>query len=74
MEAVQQALERIEGLLSRRVEPRLLTCEQAGAYIGRSKHAVEILIGKRELPVVRVGHRVHLDKCDLDAWIERNKC
>jgi hypothetical protein len=26
-----------------------------------------------QVPVVRVGRRVHLDRRDLDAWIEKNK-
>ena len=29
---------------------------------------------KRELVVVGKGRRVHLDRGDLDRWIEANKC
>jgi hypothetical protein len=31
------------------------------------------MIHKRELVVVRKGRRVHLDRGDLDRWIEGNK-
>jgi excisionase family DNA binding protein len=57
-----------------RIEPRLLTAEQAGKYIGRSEQAVRHLIFQRDLPTVRTGRRVHIDRKDLDKWIENNKC
>lgn len=57
-----------------RVQAALLTVREAGVYLGRSEQAVQHLIFKRQLPVVRVGRRVHLDRRDLDAWIENNKC
>lgn len=67
----------IKGELShataRRIEPALLSVKQAAVYIGRSEQAVQHLIFQRELPVVRVGRRVHLDRRDLDHWIENNK-
>jgi len=56
-----------------RVQPTLLNVKQAAVYLGRSEQAVQHLIFGRELPVVRVGRRVHLDRRDLDAWIEKNK-
>lgn len=52
---------------------RLLTVKEAAAYIGRSEQAVQHLIHKRELVVVRTGRRVHVDRSDLDRWIEANK-
>ncbi len=63
----------IARLVAPSVEPVLLTAKQAGIYLGRSEQAVQHLIFQRELPVVRVGRRVHLHKRDLDAWIEKNK-
>jgi len=56
-----------------RVQPVLLNVKEAAAYIGRSEQAVQHLIFQKELPVVRKGRRVHLDRRDLDAWIEKNK-
>jgi len=52
---------------------RLLTVKDAAAYIGRTEQAVQHLIHRRELVVVRKGRRVHLDRSDLDRWIEANK-
>jgi excisionase family DNA binding protein len=65
----------LKGQLARPVEiqPVLLTVKQAAVYLGRSEQAVQHLIFQRGLPVVRVGRRVHLDRRDLDIWIEKNK-
>jgi excisionase family DNA binding protein len=56
-----------------RVQPALLNVKEAAIYLGRSEQAVQHLIFERELPVVRVGRRVHRDRRDLDSWIEKNK-
>ena len=56
-----------------KVNPRLLTVKEAAAYLGRTEQAVQHLIHKREIVVVRRGRRVHLDRGDLDRWIESNK-
>jgi excisionase family DNA binding protein len=55
------------------VQPVLLTVKQAAVYLGRSEQSVQHLIFQKELPVVRVGRRVHLDRRDVDLWIEKNK-
>ena len=55
------------------IEPALLTVKQAAVYLGRSEQSIQHLIFQKDLPVVRVGRRVHLDRRDLDAWIEKNK-
>ena len=52
---------------------RLLTVKDAAEYIGRTEQALQHLIHKREIVVVRKGRRVHLDRSDLDRWIEANK-
>ena len=51
---------------------RLLTVKDAAAYLGRTVPALERLIFRKEIPVVRVGRRVRLDVKELDRWIERN--
>ena len=61
------------GVPSSRVQPALFSVKEAAVYLGRSEQAVQHLIFQRDLPVVRVGRRVHLDRRDLDAWIEKNK-
>lgn len=55
------------------MKPRLLTVERAATYLGRSKEAVEHMIGSGKLPTVRSDRRVFLDVRDLDRWIEQNK-
>jgi len=55
------------------IQPALLSVKDAAVYLGRSEQAIQHLIFDHELPVVRVGRRVHLDRRDLDAWIEKNK-
>jgi excisionase family DNA binding protein len=62
-----------QGQSKQRPTARLLTVKEAAAYIGRSEQAVQHMIHKRELVVVRKGRRVHLDRGDLDRWIETNK-
>jgi len=56
-----------------RVQAALLSVKDAAVYLGRSEQSIQHLIFARELQVVRVGRRVHLDRRDLDAWIEKNK-
>jgi excisionase family DNA binding protein len=55
------------------VQPALLTVKDAAVYLGRSEQAIQHLIFEKQLPVVRFGRRVHLDRKDLDAFIEKNK-
>ena len=63
----------IARLASPVIQPALLNVKEAALYLSRSEIAIQHLIFQRELPVVRVGRRVHLHKRDLDAWIEKNK-
>ena len=57
----------------RNIEPRLLTAAQAAEYIGRSEQAVRHLIFQWDIPVVRTGRCVRIDRKDLDRWIENLK-
>jgi excisionase family DNA binding protein len=56
-----------------RITPMLLNVKDAAVYLGRSEQALQHLIFQKEFPLVRVGRRVHLDRRDLDVWIEKNK-
>jgi excisionase family DNA binding protein len=55
------------------IQPALLTVKEAAVYLGRSEQAIQHLIFEKDLPVVRKGRRVHLDRRDLDAFIEKHK-
>jgi excisionase family DNA binding protein len=70
---VQNDLQTQHATLSGRLEPRLLTAEQAGDYIGRSHQAVRHLIFQRDIPTVRTGRCVRIDRKELDRWIENHK-
>ena len=55
------------------IQPALLDVKQTATYLGRSEQSIQHLIFSHDLPVVRVGRRVHLDRKDLDGFIEKNK-
>lgn len=55
-----------------KIQPALLTVEQAGEYLARSTRAVEAMIQESKLRVVRDGRTVRLARKDLDAWIENH--
>lgn len=55
------------------IQQRLLTVDQAAAYLGRSKASLQHLISDQTIPVVRHDRRVFLDRCDLDEWIDAAK-
>jgi excisionase family DNA binding protein len=64
---------RVAARLRQSEEPRLLSVKEAAMYIGRTPKALWHLIGDGAVPVVREGARVHLDRADLDQWIEMRK-
>jgi len=64
---------RLSGREGMQMQKRLLTVEEAAAYLGRTKEAVQHMIAAGKLPTVKSDRRVFLDIRDLDAWIERNK-
>ena len=54
-------------------EPRLLSVNDAAAYIGRTTRALRHMIADGTIPAVREKSRIHLDRGDLDHWIEMRK-
>ena len=55
-------------------EPRLLSVNDSATYIGRTPKALRHMIATGTIPAVREGSRIHLDRQDLDHWIEMRKC
>jgi len=53
--------------------PRLLTLREAGAMLGRSADAMQKLVARGEIRVIRTGRRIHITREDLDDWIARNR-
>jgi excisionase family DNA binding protein len=72
MQVVKQLAARIAELPTKPA-PALMTVKDAAVYLGRSQQSIQHLIADGQLPVVRVGRRVHLHRADLDRWIEKNK-
>ena len=64
---------RVAARLNKSEEPRLLSVNEAAAYIGRTPKALRHLIGGGKIPSISEGSRVHLDRADLDQWIELRK-
>jgi excisionase family DNA binding protein len=64
---------RVAAQLRQSEEPRLLSVKKAAIYIDRTPKALRHMIGNGTVPVVRQGSRVHLDRADLDQWIEMRK-
>jgi excisionase family DNA binding protein len=52
---------------------RLCSVDEAAAYIGRSPKALRHMIANGTMAAVREGGRIHLDRVDLDQWIELRK-
>jgi excisionase family DNA binding protein len=59
--------------LNQSQNPRLLSVAAAANYISRTPNALRHLIANGTIPSIREGSRVHLDRADLDRWIEMRK-
>lgn len=61
-----------EGMTTMRVievQTELLRVEQAAKVLGVGRTKVYELIGRREMPVVRIGRCVRIPRQTLDQWI-----
>jgi excisionase family DNA binding protein len=54
-------------------EQILLDIKQAGQLLGTTHWVVRSLIWAGEIPFVRLGRKLMLDRRDLLAWVERTK-
>ena len=64
---------RVAARLNLSQEPRLLTVDDAAKYIGRTPKALRHMIANGAVPAIREGGRVHLDRSDMDRWVELRK-
>jgi excisionase family DNA binding protein len=55
------------------IEPRLLSQQEAAGYLGISYWTLRDLVFRRELPFVKIGRRILVDRQDLDAYLDRSK-
>jgi excisionase family DNA binding protein len=52
---------------------RLLTPEQAAEYLNVSRARIYELLEEGDIPPVKSGRSVRIDKDDLDVWIKAHK-
>ena len=52
---------------------RLFDLNSAARYVGVSYWSLKTLLNNGEIPFIRIGRRLLVDRCDLDGWIDRNK-
>jgi len=53
--------------------PRLLDYQSASHYLSLSYWSVRTLVTNGEVPHVRFGKRILIDREDLDIWIDQHK-
>ncbi len=53
--------------------PLLLDYREAARLLAVSERTVWSLVAKGELPAVRIGRAVRIDRRDLVAWVDRQK-
>jgi len=74
LDALADAIaERVLARVNHSQGSRLLSVTEAAAYIGRTPKAVRHMIANSAIPAVREGSRVHVDRADLDRWVEMRK-
>lgn len=49
-----------------------MTTQQCATYLGRTVRAIEGLVRRGQIPVIRLGRRVQFDKEAIDRWIHRH--
>jgi excisionase family DNA binding protein len=54
-------------------EPRLLSQQEAAHYLGISYWTVRDLVFRQEIPFIKFGRRILVDRRDLDAYLDRSK-
>ena len=55
-----------------RFDRQLLRVEEAARVLGIGRSTVYELIGRRELPVIRIGRSTRIPRRRLEDWIERH--
>ena len=53
--------------------PRLLSQQEAASYLGISYWTLRDLTFRGEVPHVKIGRRILVDRLDLDAYLDRAK-
>ena len=54
-------------------ERRLFSQQDAASYLGISYWTIRDLVFRHELPFVKIGRRILVDRIDHDAYLDRSK-
>jgi excisionase family DNA binding protein len=54
-------------------EPRLLSVREAAAYLGSTVWAIRTLVWEEQIPHIRIGKRLLIDRADLDNFVDQHK-
>jgi excisionase family DNA binding protein len=74
LDALADAIaERVLARVNHTRESRLLSVNEAATYISRTPKALRHMIANGVVPAIREGSRVHLDRADLDRWVEMRR-
>jgi excisionase family DNA binding protein len=63
----------LQAVADNALQPRLLNIRSAAQYLGATIWAVRSLCWRHALPYLKIGHRILLDRGDLDGYIESQK-
>jgi len=55
------------------LQPRLLSYEAASRYLSLSYWSVRTMVTGGQIPHIRSGKRILIDREDLDIWIDQHK-
>ena len=55
------------------LEPRLLSQHEAARYLGISYWTIRDLVFRHEIPFIKIGRRILVDRLDLDTYLDRSK-
>ena len=54
-------------------EPRLLGVREAATYLGSTVWAIRTLVWEEQIPHIRIGKRLLIDRVDLDNFVDQHK-
>ncbi len=55
------------------IPKRLFSLKEASIFLGMTLWAVRQMVWKGQISYVKGGHKILIDRLDLDAYVERNK-
>ena len=54
-------------------EPRLLGVREAATYLGSTVWAIRTLVWEEQVPHIKIGKRLLIDRADLDKFVDQHK-